>query len=383
MIVGRYEILLEQRAEVRRASAVVVPAASIIGALVLAGVFLGLTGHPALSVYQRLVREGYGSWYAVTDTLAQATPLILTGLAAAFAFRMNLYNIGGEGQLYAGAIAASWAGLALTAHLPGPLAVLVVITAGALGGALWIAIPALARAYFNASEIVSTLLFNYVALYLMQYLIFGSASYWRDPNSKNFPQGKPLPDVAHFPLLHFPRDIGGLRFPSGVTSVHLGLVVGLVAIVVVWFVTQRTGFGFDTRVVANSERAARYAGIPIRRTVIIVLLVSGALAGLAGAGEVGGRAYALDPNGLVLGLGYTGIVIAALARYNPFSVGLVAFLLAGLRTGAEALQSASGSLRVPIAIAFMLEGAILLAALGGEVFRRNRLVVRRIAEVPA
>ncbi|MFM7272204.1 MAG: ABC transporter permease [Actinomycetes bacterium] len=383
MIIGRYEVLLEQRTDVRRSSAVVVPAASIIGALVIAGIFLGLTGHPALSVYQRLVRDGYGSWYAFTDTLAQATPLILTGLAAAFAFRMNLYNIGAEGQLYAGAIAASWAGLAIAPNLPGPLAVLVVLLAGALGGALWILIPALARARFQASEIVSTLLFNYVALYLMQYLIFGSASYWRDPNSKNFPQGKPLPDVAHFPLLHFPSDVAGLRFPSGVTSVHLGLLVGLLAIVVLWFVTSRTGFGFDTRVVANSERAARYAGIPIARTVVVVLLVSGALAGLAGAGEVGGRAYALDPNGLVLGLGYTGIVVAALARYNPFAVGIVAFLLAGLRTGAEALQTASGSLRVPIAIAFMLEGAILLAALGGEVFRRNRLVVRRISEVTA
>ena len=134
---------------------------------------------------------------------------------------------------------------------------------------------------------------------------------------------------------------------------------------------------------SDLERAARYAGIPIKRTVIAVLLISGGLAGLAGAGEVGGTAYALDPNGLVLGLGYTGIVVAALSRYNPFAVGLVAFLLAGLRTGADALQGATGPLRVPIATAFMLEGAILLAALGGEVFRRNRLVVRRIAEAPA
>ena len=112
------------------------------------------------------------------------------------------------------------------------------------------------------------------------------------------------------------------------------------------------------------------------------MLISGGLAGLAGAGEVGGRAYALDPSGLVLGLGYTGIVVAALARYNPFAVGLVAFLLAGLRTGAEGLQGGSGAMRVSVSIAFMLEGAILLAALGGEVLRRNRVVFRRIAEAP-
>ena len=383
MILGGYEVLLEQRTDVKRSSAFIVPIASILGALVIAGVFLWLTGHPTLNVYAHLVRDGYGSWYAVTDTLAQATPLIFTGLAAAFAFRMNLYNIGGEGQLYAGAIGASWAGLAIAPHVSGPIAVIVVLLAGMLGGALWIVIPALARAFFNASEIVTTLLFNYVALFLMQYLIFGSASFWRDPNSKNFPQGKPLPDNAHFPVLHFPRDFAGIDFPSGVTSVHLGLAVGILAILVVWFVQQRTAFGFDMKVVGSSERAARYAGIPIKRTVIAVLLISGGLAGLAGAGEVGGRAYALDPNGLVLGLGYTGIVVAALSRYNPFAVGLVAFLLAGLRTGADALQGATGSLRVPVAIAFMLEGAILLAALGGEVFRRNRLVVRRIREAPA
>jgi simple sugar transport system permease protein len=383
VILGRYEVLLEQRADRKRSSAFIVPIASIVGALVVAGIFLALTGHPALSVYERLVRDGYGSWYAFTDTLAQATPLILTGLAAAFAFKMNLYNIGGEGQLYAGAIGASWAGLAVAPHVSGPLAVLVVLVAGMVGGAIWVLIPALARAFLNASEIVTTLLFNYVALFLMQYLIFGSASFWRDPNSKNFPQGKPLPDDAHFPLLHFPRDFAGIHFPAGVTRVHLGLVVGIVMIVGVWFLQQRTSFGFDMKVVGTSERAARYAGIPIKRTVIAVLLISGGLAGLAGAGEVGGTAYALDPNGLVLGLGYTGIVVAALSRYNPFAVGLVAFLLAGLRTGADALQGATGPLRVPIATAFMLEGAILLAALGGEVFRRNRLVVRRIAEAPA
>ena len=243
--------------------------------------------------------------------------------------------------------------------------------------------PALARAFFATSEIVTTLLFNYVALFLMQYLIFGSSSYWRDPNSFSFPQGKPLPPVTHFPVLHFPTDLFGIGFPSGATRIHLGLAVGIGMAVLIWGLLSYTGFGYDMRVIGDSQDAARYAGIPIRRTVIIVLLVSGALAGLAGAGEVGGRAYALDPNGLVLNLGYTGIVVAALARYNPFGVVLVSILLGGLRTGAESLQSAPGDLRVPIAIAYMLEGAILLVALGGEVFRRNRLVIRRTTPEPA
>ena len=382
MMLGKFELRLEQRATVRRSSAIIVPIVAILGALIIAGIFLTITGHPALSVYQELAKTGYGNWYGITDTLAVATPLIFTGLAAAFAFRMNLYNIGGEGQLYAGAIGASWAGLAIAPHVSGPIAVIAVLLAGMLGGAFWILIPALARALFKASEIVTTLLFNYVALFLMQYLILGSASFWRDPNSKNFPQGLEIPKSAHFPVLHFPNDMFGIDFPAGPTRVNLALVVAILAIGVVWFVIHRTGFGFDMRVVGDSEKAARYSGIPIKRTVIVVLLISGGLAGLAGAGEVGGRAYALDPSGLVLGLGYTGIVVAALARYNPFAVGLVAFLLAGLRTGAEGLQGGTGAMRVPVSIAFMIEGAILLAALGGEVFRRNRVVFRRIAVAP-
>jgi ABC-type uncharacterized transport system permease subunit len=202
MMLGKFELRLEQRTDVRRSSAIIVPTVAILGALIIGGIFLMLTGHPALSVYQELAKTGYGNWYGVTDTLSVATPLIFTGLAAAFAFRMNLYNIGGEGQLYAGAIGASWAGLAIAPHVSGSIAVIAVLLAGMLGGAFWILIPALARALFKASEIVTTLLFNYVALFLIQFLILGSASFWRDPNSKNFPQGLEIPKSAHFPVLH-------------------------------------------------------------------------------------------------------------------------------------------------------------------------------------
>ena len=318
MIVAGRDIHLERRLQIKRRTVFVVPIVSVLVALALGAIFLALTGHPPLRVYQELFRSGFGNWYGFTDTLAAATPLVFTGLAAAFAFRMNLYNIGGEGQLYAGAIVAAWAGLAIAPGLPGPLAVTVVILGGAVGGALWVLIPALARAYFGASEIVTTLLFNYVALYLMQYLIFGSGSYWRDPNSRSFPQGKPLPDVTHFPILHFPTSsFFGIDFPPGLTRIHLGLAIGLGLAVLLFAVLRWTGFGFDMRVIGDSPSAARYAGIPMVRTILIVLLVSGALAGIAGAGEVGGRAYALDPNGLVLNLGYTGIVVAALAALQP------------------------------------------------------------------
>jgi simple sugar transport system permease protein len=362
-VVAGFDIRVERNLRVRWWHSVLVPVASVLVALGVGAVFLVLTGRDPDVVYRELFEAGFTTWFGFTDSVSVAIPLILTGLAAAFAFRMNLYNIGAEGQLYAGAIASAWAGLALAPDLPRPVALTVVLLAGAIGGALWIVVPALTRAWLGTSEIITTLLLNYVALYLMRYLIFGSNSYWRDPTVTNFPQGKVIDAAAQLPAF-------------GTTRVHWGLVVALALVVLAWATHAFTRFGFDMKVLGDSPAAARYAGIPVRRTVVVVLLVSGAFAGLAGGMEVSGRAYTLDPNGLALSLGYTGIVIAALARYNPFGVVLVAVLLGGLHNASISLQSTAGN-RVPLAISFMLEGVILLFALGGELFRRNRLVVRR------
>ena len=368
-VVGGVDIRLERNLHVRWWHSILVPVGSVLVALFVGGLFLVLTDREPDVVYRELFEAGFTTWFGFTDSVSVAIPLVLTGLAAAFAFRMNLYNIGAEGQLYAGAIASAWAGLALAPDLPKPLALAVVLLAGAIGGAVWIVIPALTRAWLGTSEIITTLLFNYVALYLMRYLIFGSNSYWRDPTVTNFPQGKVIDDAARLPAF-------------GTTRVHWGLLVVLALVVVVWATHAFTRFGFDMKVLGDSPSAARYAGIPIRRTVVVVMLISGGFAGLAGATEVSGRAYTLDPSGLTLSLGYTGIVIAALARYNPFGVVLVALLLGGLHNASISLQSTAGN-RVPLAISFMLEGIILLFALGGELFRRNRLVVRRRAAVAA
>lgn len=354
-------VRLERRLDAPLWRRIVVPLLSVLAALATGAVFLVLTGHDPVTVYREMFEAAFTTRFGITDTLAVATPLVLTALAAAVTFRMGLYNIGAEGQLYAGAIVSSWAGLALAPGLPGPLAVTVVLVAGALGGALWIVIPALARAWLNASEIITSLLLTFVALYLMRYLIFGSSSYWRDPASTNFPQGKRLPEVAFLPVYDN-------------TRVHLGLLVAVVAAALLWVVVTRTSFGFDMRVLGDSPAAARYAGIPIRRTIVVVLLLSGGLAGLAGASEIAGQARALDPNGLAVNYGFAGIVVAALARYNPVGTVLVAALLGGMQNAATTLQSL-GTERVPVAISLMLQGAILLFALGGEVFVRYRLRV--------
>jgi general nucleoside transport system permease protein len=357
-------IRFEPRDEVHPWVYVLVPVVSVLLALLVGAVFLVLSDLSPTAVYRAMVRTSFASGYGLADTLVSATPLILTGLAALVSFRVKLWNIGAEGQLYVGAILASGIALVLGDGTPRAVHIAAMLVAGMVGGVALIAIPALARAWLGTSEIITTLLLNFVALFLMSWLIFGSLSYWRDPGATNFPQGRRIPAAADLP-----------RF--GTTRVHLGLLVALAAVLVVWFVLTRTRFGYQMRVLGDSEAAARYAGIPVRRTVVLVLLASGALAGLAGATQIGGLALRLEPNGLAVGLGFAGIIVASLARLNPFGVVVVAVLLGGVRNAGTALQSLPGPTRVPIAIAIMLEGAILLFALGGELFVRYRLRVAR------
>lgn len=357
------QVRLERRLERRWWHDALTPLLSVLAALILGAVFLLIEGFNPLTVYTNLFDVSFTSKFGFTDSLTIAVPLILTGLAAAFVFRMNLFNIGAEGQLYLGAIFGSWAGLAFTDGLPTIIGVGVVLIAGAIGGALWALPAAVFKAYFGTNEIISTLMLTFIALFLMRYLIFGSNSYWRDAETTNFPQGRKVPPSARFEMF-------------GDTRLHWGLFVAIAVAGLIWTLIRYTSFGFDMNVVGSSTAAANYAGIPVRRTIIMAMLISGGLAGLAGATEVAGRSYALDPNGLELGLGFTGIVVAALARYNPWAVMFVAVFLGGLRNAGIALQGLPGQ-RVPVEVSLMLQGAILLFAIGGEIFARNRLTITR------
>lgn len=334
-----------------------VPVVAVSLALAIGAIFLLITGHNAITVYRVMVRAAFGSVAGVTDTLVSATPLILTGLAVLLCFRVRLWNIGAEGQLYFGAIFASGVALWLGDRLVAPAMVPVMLAAGALGGALLVAIPAIARAWLKTNEIITTLLLNFVALLFMNWLILGSRSYWRDPVG-TFPQGKRIPMAAELPRL-------------GTSRLHLGFALALLAAAMVWFLLTRTRFGYHMRILGDSEDSARYVGVSTRRMVLVLLLSSGALAGLAGATDVGGLSRRLDPNSLAIGLGYAGIIVAALSRLNPGAVVLVAVLIGGVRNAGTALQALPE--RVPMEIAIMLEGAILLFALSSEVFVRYRV----------
>ena len=354
-------IRIERRLAQPRWLTVAVPLGSLVVAFGVMTLVLLATGHAPGHTFSRLGDTGFGSKEALNETLISATPLLFTGLCAAVAFRMQLFNIGGEGQLYAGAVLGAGAGIALGNHT-GWLSVPAMVVAGAAGGAALALVPAVLRAFFSTNEIITSLMLNYVAALVVNYLIFDSESYWRDtssPTAKVFPQGKNLPDAASWPVAH----TGGLYVP-------LGLLIGVVLAAGIGVLYTRPRFGFAVQVIGAAPRAASYAGMRTRRKILAVLALSGAIAGIGGASQDGDFRHTLDPRGLTTAnYGYAGIVIAALARYNPFAVCLIAFLLGGLQNAGFALQGAD----FPSGLVGVMQGVILFCVLGGEVLTRYRV----------
>lgn len=330
-----------------------VPLASIALALLFGAVLLALAGRDPLLVYGAMLRGAFGSFNGLAETLVKTIPLLLAALGVSIAFRMLLWNIGAEGQLYLGAIFATGVALWGLPGAPAWILIPAMVLAGALGGGLWALIPGALRAYLKASEIITSLMLNYVAILLAEYLVYGP---WRNPEGLGFPGTATFPDAAWLPRW-------------GTTRVHLGIVLGLGAALLLWVLLRRTWWGYEIRVVGENERAARYAGIPIQRNILLVMALSGALAGVAGMSEVAGIGHALQRN-LSPGYGYTAIIVAWLARLNPAAIVLVAFLFAGLLVGGDQLQISTG---LPAAIAPMLQGTILFFVLGGEVLGKYRL----------
>jgi general nucleoside transport system permease protein len=370
----RFERRLTQPGWLRLA----VPAGSLVVAFVIAGLVLLVTGHDPIETYRQLFDAAFVQPGAIGQTLISATPLAFTGLAAAAAFRMRLFNIGAEGQLYVGAICAGAAGLYFGGKGgPAVVPIAAMVVAGAAGGALWASIPGVLRAFFRTNEIITSLMLNYVAGYLLTYLIFESESYWRQTtgfNAKVFPTGKPLPSSALWPAWTI-HARGGIPVP-------LGFLFAIGVAVFLWWLYHRTTFGFEVQVLGDSERAARYGGVRVRRTILAVMALSGAIAGVGGASQDGDFRHALDgdPNGLQkLGYGYTGIVVAALGRYNPFAVIVIAFLIGGLENAGNTLQGPS----FPAGLVGVIQGIILFCALGGEVLIRYRLRLTRTSHARA
>ncbi|HKT43322.1 MAG TPA: ABC transporter permease [Gaiellaceae bacterium] len=356
---------IERRLQQARWLYFAVPAGSLVFAFFASGLVLLATGHNAVSSYRQIIDAAFLNSGALGQTLTQATPLAFTGLAAAAAFRMRLFNIGAEGQLYMGAITADAAGLFLGGHgWPTPVTILAMVAVGAAGGAAWGLIPGALRAFFRTNEIITSLMLNYVAAYVLTYIVFNTESYWRQTSGFNasvFPTSKSLPNDAFWPGWHI--------FP-------LGAGIAVITAVVLWLLYTRTRFGFEAQVLGDSPRAARYAGMRTRRKILAVMGISGAVAGIGGASQVGDFSHLVDadPNGLQKQYyGYTGIVVAALARYNPLACLVVAFLIGALQNAGNTLQGAD----FPSGLVGVMQGIILFSALGGELLVRYRVRITR------
>ncbi|MGI9252709.1 MAG: ABC transporter permease [Thermomicrobiales bacterium] len=335
-------------------AAVLVPLVSILLALVVGGLIILLAGQNPFAVYGAMVQGAVGSKNGLAETLVKMTPLLLTGLGVAVAFKMQLWNIGGEGQLYLGAIFATWVALYGMPGASGWVMVPAMIVGGLIGGAIWGLIPGALRAYLGANETITTLMLNYVAILFAEWLVHGP---WKDPAAFGFPGTPQFPEAAWLPNW-------------GTTRVHLGLLFGVAAAGILWIMMRRTRWGYEIGIMGESARAARYAGMPTRRTILLVMALSGALCGLAGMSEVAGIPHQLQRN-LSPGYGYTAIIVAWVGRLHPAGIIAVAFFLAALLVGGDQIQMSMG---LPAAIAPMLQGIILFFLLGGEMFTRYRIV---------
>jgi ABC-type uncharacterized transport system permease subunit len=327
-------------------SGIVVGAVAVAAGLAMLALGLELAGYPAAGALSALARGAFGSWYAISSaTLVRAVPLIIIGLGIAIAFRANALNIGAEGQFYAGAIAATWAGLHLGGW-PSLIAIPAVWLAAAAAGALWVALPIWLKLRFGVLEVISTLLLNFVAESLVSWMVQGPLQ----EAKRIYPASDPIADAARLPVL-----------PG--TRLHLGFLVAVVAAVIVWYIFRRTVWGFDLLATGTGPRAARVSGrIRVGRVFGFALLWSGLLAGLAGGIEVGGVSYALFQN-LSPGYGFSGIAVALLARLQPLAIVVTGVLFGALEAGAAAMQREAG---VPAVAVYVVEGAIILVLLLGE-----------------
>lgn len=320
---------------------------ALVGAPVIFAAFALGKGVNPLTMYADMV-SSLADPVQLQTVLVRAAVLVLAGLAVAVPARAGLLNVGGEGQIVVGAVAAAGVGLLTDQRLAGVLVLLLMIVAAMLAGALWAGLAAVLRLTVKVNEAISTLLLNFLAIDLMLLLIYDP---WKDASGFGQPTSRPLADAARLPL-----------FATGGT-LNIGIVIALVALAVVWWVTTRTAWGFQLRVVGGNPEAAREAGLRVGRLLLTAMLVGGALAGLAGLIHFAGTEFRLRP-GMTTNFGYVGFLASWLALHKPLRVGLAALLLAAIAMAGDSLQIDAG---LPAASVNVLMAVVLLVVLGSRV----------------
>jgi simple sugar transport system permease protein len=344
----------ERRASVSPTQRALVLAVAVIVGAFAGGLLVQATGYDAVKAFAAILDGSFGGSYPTSQTLAAAIPLAIIALGTSVAFRVQLWNIGGEGQFYMGAFGATAVELI---GGPGGWPAVVLIPAmmlgGFIGGAAWALIPGWLRAWHGVNEIITTLMLNYVAVLWVDFVVYGP---WKDPNGHNFPFSPRYTDNAVFERM-------------GDGQLHTGVLVPILTALVLVFALARTRWGYELRAVGENAEAARYAGINVRATLMTAMLISGGLAGVAGMVQVAGIIHLLNGQ-LSSNYGYTAIIVAWLAQLNPLAVLLVSVLFGALVNGGFAVSQVG----IPQAFGALLQGMILFFVLGlGEVFTRYRV----------
>lgn len=336
------------------------PILATIAALLVGAVMLLLLKVNPIEAYRAMFEGAFGSQNALAETLVKATPLLLVGLGICISFRGDVINIGGEGQMIVGAIAGTVVGLTLV-DWPGWAVIPIALLVGFIGGALWGGIPGVLKAYFNVNEILSTVMMNAIAVQLMNFMLRGPMI---DPSQAEL--ASKIPQTA--------RLLEGFRLPRWVpTRLHLGALIAVVLAVLVYILLWRTTWGYRIRAVGQNPDASRYAGIKVKRYVVLALVLSGAFAGLAGVMQVYGVNYRMITDGSASGFtgsaGFNGIVAALFGQLHPIGTIPASILFGALLVGANKMQRV---VQVPSALITALNGLVVVFVVSSEIWRRRR-----------
>ncbi|RLE51136.1 MAG: ABC transporter permease [Candidatus Methanomethylicota archaeon] len=352
------EIKLEKRPPPSKIEALIYSKISVAFALFVSGVILKVYGVDPVEAYKIIAFNVFGSIPGISETIVKLIPLALCGVGLTVAYRAKIWNIGAEGQLLLGAIAAT--GVALfTGDLPPYLLVPLMFLAGFAAGAMWGAIPAFLKAFFNVNEVIVTTMMNYIAIELVRYLIYGP---WRGSKEWGYPITDEIPDAAK--LICIPG-----------TRIHIAtLILAIASSILVYILITRTTFGFEIRVAGGNPEAAKYAGISYVKVVLLSMIISGGLAGLAGTGEIAGIHYRLRyPESISMGYGFTAIIVAWLARLNPILVIVTSLFFGGLLVGGYVMKMMLG---LPVAMVNIFNGATLLSVLLCELMLQYKVKLK-------
>jgi general nucleoside transport system permease protein len=350
-------IQLIKRDEVNKTNSVKVRIIAIVLALLSAGIFLAVMGFDPLKVFSGMLKGSFGSPYRIRQTIVKAVPLVVTAVGISAAFKMQFWNIGGEGQIFMGAFGAALVALNLST-VPKPLLLLLMAFSAVCFGGLWSLISGLLHVYFNTNETIVTLMLNYIALKFITLLQY---DLWRDKKAMNFPKIANFLENAILPKLF---------------KLHVGWIIALLIVILFYILMKHSKLGYEISVLGESKNTARYAGININKTVLTAVFLSGALCGLTGFIQASAVSQTLSVE-VAGGVGYTAIIISWLSNLNSIIILPVALLFAGLVEGGSYIQTAFG---IPNAAASVIQALILLFVLGSELFIRYKLEIRRAVQ---